>query len=345
MNHIRLLKRFSSALNDANNIILEHLSHREIVRVKGPEVAQFLQGLITNDMNHISEGHLPCMYTMFLNTKGRILHDGIVYSTRNPDTYLIECDCESAQAIEKHLKMYRIRRKIDVEALGSEYKIWVVFDKSSSTFNELSKPLIAMKEQFACPCSDPKKPVSKQNDIHVFRDPRLAALGLRFITQENFNHDTIGKILGLPSANKQTSANYRTHRYRLGIGEGCKDLPPEACFPLEANGDYLHAVSFNKGCYLGQELTARTYHTGVIRKRLMPLYLENEFPSITNNDVINISNETKASVGKLRGVDGTTGLALLRIAPALAAQKLDVNGIASKTQKPEWWPKETKTSI
>ncbi|XP_026478809.1 putative transferase CAF17 homolog, mitochondrial [Ctenocephalides felis] len=343
MNRLSLFKRFSSALNGSNKIILEQLSHREIVQVKGPEVAQFMQGLITNDINHLAEGHMPSMYTMFLNTRGRVMYDGIVYSTQNPDTYLIECDSESAQILQKHLKMYRIRRKIDVEALGSEYKIWVLFDKTS--VNELSKPLTILRQQFACPCADPKEPVSKQHEFHVVRDPRLAALGLRFITQKNYNSEDITKILGLPEdvANKP-ECTYRMHRYRLGIGEGCKDLPPESCFPLEANGDYLHAVSFNKGCYLGQELTARTYHTGVIRKRLMPLYLENELPATNVNDeAINISNEAKTPVGKLRGVDGTNGLALLRIAPALAAEKLDVNGVVSKTQKPEWWPKEGKT--
>ena len=67
--------------------------------------------------------------------------------------------------------------------------------------------------------------------------------------------------------------DYTSFRYRMGLSEGLDDHPFAACFPLESNGDYLHAISFFKGCYIGQELTARTYHTGVVRKRLMPVTL------------------------------------------------------------------------
>ncbi len=67
---------------------------------------------------------------------------------------------------------------------------------------------------------------------------------------------------------------YTAARYALGIGEGKEDFPIGSSLPLESNGALLHGVSFNKGCYLGQELTARSHHTGVIRKRLMPLQLE-----------------------------------------------------------------------
>lgn len=67
--------------------------------------------------------------------------------------------------------------------------------------------------------------------------------------------------------------SYTAARYALGVGEGVADFPVGSSLPLECNGAQLHGVSFNKGCYLGQELTARSHHTGVIRKRLMPLQL------------------------------------------------------------------------
>ncbi len=69
---------------------------------------------------------------------------------------------------------------------------------------------------------------------------------------------------------------YHRHRLALGVAEGTDEVPLGACFPLEYNLDYLNGVSFSKGCYLGQELTARSFHTGVIRKRVMPISLTEE---------------------------------------------------------------------
>ena len=72
-------------------------------------------------------------------------------------------------------------------------------------------------------------------------------------------------------------SEYKLLRYRLGVCEGSQEIPFDKVTPLEHNVEYMHGVSFHKGCYLGQELTARTHHTGVIRKRIMPLEFSQEF--------------------------------------------------------------------
>ena len=104
--------------------------------------------------------------------------------------------------------------------------------------------------------------------------------------------------------------------------------------------DYLHGVSFHKGCYLGQELTARTHHTGVIRKRILPLRLTEDLPdSVTNkledHDVV---TDTGKKVGKLKRVEGRLGLGLLRLKETFGAEKLTLNGIRVEASKPAWWP-------
>ncbi len=95
-------------------------------------------------------------------------------------------------------------------------------------------------------------------------DPRLEELGWRVLLGP-------GQELR-PKENLELSeeSEYKSLLYALGVGEGVADFPTGNSFPLESNGDYLHGISFQKGCYIGQELTARTHHTGVIRKRLMP---------------------------------------------------------------------------
>ena len=112
--------------------------------------------------------------------------------------------------------------------------------------------------------SSKREELRLDSDIKGFGDPRLEELGWRV-------------LLG-PEAEVETKYNidiveeseYKAFLYSLGVGEGAVDFPTGNSFPLESNGDYLHGISFQKGCYIGQELTARTHHTGVIRKRLMP---------------------------------------------------------------------------
>ena len=111
---------------------------------------------------------------------------------------------------------------------------------------------------------------------------------------------------------------------------------------LQLLTDYLHGVSFHKGCYLGQELTARTHHTGVIRKRIVPLSLSDEAPqSLTDNlEEVNVVTEAGKKVGKIKRIQGRVGLGLLRLKETFEAEKLTVDGITVKALKPGWWPSD-----
>lgn len=290
---------------------------RSLIRCVGAktETSQFLQGMITNDMNHLSQ-ESSCIYALFLNKAGRILYDSIIYKTSSPDenkeAFLIECDNSIASNLAKHLKLYRVRRKIDI-SVSDELNLWCL--------------------------QEPSKEVKSSSGLAVFTDPRLKDVGLRIITAKDQNiKDSLGSI------QEGTLDDYATHRYKLGICEGIVDLPPEKSFPLEANCDYMHGVSFHKGCYIGQELTARTHHTGVVRKRLMPLTFEKPI-SFKAGEVSEVKNEENQSVGKVRNVVGLHGLGLLRVEQVVAAKQLTLNENKLYTEKPPWWPIEAeKTS-
>jgi len=90
--------------------------------------------------------------------------------------------------------------------------------------------------------------------------------------------------------------------------------------PAGYNLDYLRGVSFHKGCYIGQELTARTHHTGVIRKRILPLRTDQEVARHSGEDDLSVTNEARRSVGKVRRLQGTMGLGLIRLKEAFSAQ-------------------------
>ena len=106
--------------------------------------------------------------------------------------------------------------------------------------------------------------------------------------------------------------------------------------------DYLHGVSFHKGCYIGQELTARTHHTGVVRKRIVPLTLSEELsdPLRDKLEEVNVVTEKGKKVGKIKRLEGRVGLGLLRLKESFEAESLFLEGLGVSVVRPGWWPAE-----
>lgn len=326
---------------DSGSKILEHLGNRSLIRIGGDESSNFLQGLITNDMRHFDDG-AASIYTLFLNTKGRVMYDSIIYKTLEKSIYYIECDARITRDLEKHLKMYKVRRKVEIDSLENEMKIWSTFEPQMFANEETghSETTRRQLEGQIFPCGTLSNKSTKLiDDIAIYEDPRIPHMNLRILSNVQVDEGQIVKHLGLDVKPAKTGSSYRQFRYRLGIGEGIDDLPVGKALPLEANCDYLHGVSFHKGCYIGQELTARTHHTGVVRKRLMPLTIENSEGKNFNYDD-NLVDETGKIVGKFRGLEGSFGLGLVRISEALAAQTINIFDSRVFVSKPRWWPKE-----
>lgn len=277
---------------------------RSLIRCIGqtPETSQFLQGMITNDMKLFDNG-AKCIYTVFLNKLGRILYDSIIYK-RSSEEFLIECDSEITSNLVRHLKLYRVRRKIDI-TVSDEHDLW---------------------------CLNSNNQITSNDKISAYEDPRLKDIGTRIITTKDYKLKE-----ELKDVNEGDISEYTTHRYKLGIGEGIIDIPPEKSFPFESNCDFINGVSFHKGCYIGQELTARTHYTGVVRKRLMPIVFDKPI-SVNLLEVADIKDEEKKSVGKLRNTSGIYGLGLMRVEQALAARELTFNENPCRVEKPSWWP-------
>ncbi|KFB49913.1 hypothetical protein ZHAS_00017944 [Anopheles sinensis] len=327
-------------------LTLQPLADRSFIRVHGTDSASFLQGLMTNDMRHFE--HCGAIYSMFLKANGRVFCDALIYKRPKGEQhdYLLECDSSVAVRLEKHLRLYRLKKKVDVVA-DETFRLWVAF-RDGVTHEETPS-----SEETS---SDKNLP-DATDQLHPFRDPRLTRLGYRVLSSNGTENEAMEQLHKMfPGASDSSNPlSYTAFRYALGVGEGGENLPDGKCFPLECNCDYLHGVSFHKGCYIGQELTARTYHTGVIRKRLMPLEFNEPLPPVSR-DVppealrdAEIKNRDGAVVGKLRGLAGNLGLGLLRIEKVLPDGQLSLNvagvsdPIACRTRKPFWWPKETNT--
>jgi len=316
------VRKFSH-LNSLKN--LEHLDNRALLRVSGENALGYLQGLITNDMKHLLDGSYS-MYAMFLNMKGRILYDTIIYKTPDKNTFLVECDKQAIAQLEKHLNMYKLRKPIEIDSVSDQYKVFALYTPDilmNTDGNVNSMGPMSINQAVVI------------NETVLYRDPRLKELGVRVLAPSNaLVVDELRTITNLEVPDPEKS--YQKFRYSLGVAEGVDELPPGQCFPLESNLDYLHGVSFNKGCYIGQELTARTYHTGVIRKRLMPLFFNTKLTKFPEQPNIMVNDK---KLGVVRGVCGNVGLALLRVEQVIDTT-LNIDGVEATTLKPCWWPIE-----
>ncbi|XP_071554889.1 putative transferase CAF17 homolog, mitochondrial [Temnothorax nylanderi] len=319
---------------------LEHLSDRSVLRVSGNEASTFLQGLITNDMNYLDEG-APNIYTLFLNIRGRVMCDAIVYKSEESNLYYVECDSLIIDSLQRHLKMYRVRRKIDIEHVGDKINVWSMFGSTKHFDNGVAATETGKHklEGMIFPCGKLNSKASKFVDnVMIYEDPRLPDLGLRILAESQISRHEIIKHLDADVPPSENLADYKAFRYKLGVGEGAHDLPLGKALPLEINCDYLHGVSFHKGCYIGQELTARTYHTGVVRKRLMPLLFDNVIDKPLAYDE-KILNESGNAVGKFRGCVAKKKEEDLVSTPA------GKSGINERTQQDTSTSQQTATNV
>ncbi|KAA8904150.1 hypothetical protein TRICI_005600 [Trichomonascus ciferrii] len=254
---------------------------RSLVSVAGPEATKFLNGIITNRLTQNDDHDLYGFYAGFLNAKGRVMADSFIYPAHNstllegeiPEkyagepAYVVDCDSQIASTLLSMLKMFKLRAKVHISPLDSEkYKLWTVWDDTEIT-DEL--PLDFRNRSVFKPYV-PDLVGATDNRASV--DGRF---GLRLVLP---NQKTPLDVLSdaYVHAGEIEHSDIPSHDVRrmlFGIPEGVNEFIPEKSLPLENCMDYMGGVDFNKGCYVGQELTIRSYHHGVVRKRVIPVSL------------------------------------------------------------------------
>lgn len=207
------------------------LDDRAVIAISGPEAREFLQGLVTNDVDTIAPGR--GLYAALLSPQGKILFDFLV--TEGEGALLIDVARPARDALLKKLKLYRLRARIEIEAR----------DQLGAYLDLRGHP--------------DSRPAPYADRAVTFADPRLAALGRR----------SIGAVAEMPG-NLSGPAAYHALRLELGVPEA-SDFGSEKIFALDAGLDELHGVSFTKGCYVGQELTSRMKHRATTRKRILTI--------------------------------------------------------------------------
>jgi folate-binding protein YgfZ len=283
------------------------LEDRGVLAVGGTDRRAFLQGLVSNDVDKV--GPNQARYAALLTAQGKYLHDFMM--AEGSETILLDAEAQRLGDLKRRLSTYRLRAKVAIDERPDLAVAAVFGDGALEALSLSAEP--GTGRAFAAGIA--------------FVDPRLAALGARCILpHESARSALIG--LGLAEAD---FAVYDHLRLRLGVPDGSRDLVLEKSILLEAGFDELNGVDWNKGCYIGQELTARTKYRGLIKRRLVPVAINGPAPAPGT-----IVTADGRDVGEMRSSKDRNGLALLRIEAVLAGKQLMAASVTIVPTKPAW---------
>ena len=283
------------------------LQDRGILAVSGADRRTFLQGLVSNDVERI--GPEQALYAALLTAQGKYLHDFMMIEFGG--ALWLEAETGRLSELKRRLSIYRLRAKTMLDE-RPELAVAAAFGAGASVAMNLSDEPGAARP-FASGVA--------------FVDPRLAALGVRCILPRT----NIRQALEGTGLEEARFTAYDRLRLELGIPDGGRDLVPEKSILLEAGFDELNGVDWQKGCYIGQELTARTKYRGLIRKRLMPVEIDG--PAPTPGTIVTADGR---DVGEMRSSRDGLGLALLRIEPVVEGKRLKAGNATLLATKPGW---------
>ncbi|XP_021631016.1 putative transferase At4g12130, mitochondrial isoform X2 [Manihot esculenta] len=381
MHRFKLIFRSYNTLNSSATTtgpLVSRLKSRSVIRFGGPDTIKFLQGLLTNDVRRFDkppdEGtsslptpnmptvSQPPMYAALLTPQGRFLYDLFLYrppragekldstgsgpGSDNGDSVEMFADVDSSVLDEllQTLKRYRLRSKVEIDNVAENFSCWQRFGGKLSEKSSVEEEPEAASVGWGSGV-DRRASSSAHGDEHGwqwFRDPRLECLGFRGIFPSSETPPMV-------EVDKETEEkNYLLWRIENGVAEGSTEIPKGEAIPLEYNLTGLNAISFDKGCYVGQELIARTHHRGVIRKRLLPLlFLDDSGEGVEQkvapgSEVIDTASGKK--VGPVTTALGCRGLGLLRLEEAFKTSgSLTIQGqedVKVEAIRPKWWPAE-----
>jgi len=287
----------------------QRLDSRGVVTVAGEDRNAFLQGLISNDINRVAADR--AIWAALLTPQGKYLHDFFVATIGS--TFFLDCEGDRLMDLGKRLHRYKLRALVEL-GIGEGLSVYALFGKCALDALGLS--------------SDPGASRSLGDGL-VYTDPRLPAVGARALLPAS-SAEKLLESFGFSAANVN---GYDTLRLELGLSDGSRDLIVEKSTLLESNFDELHGVDWDKGCYMGQELTARTKYRSLVRKRLMPVRIDGPVPA---SGTLLMAGDKE--IGEMRSGLNARGLALIRLERFNEAGTdwFDAGGTRVFPEKPIW---------
>lgn len=285
------------------------LTDRGVLAIQGPDTRSFLQGIVTNDVARVDRTR--SIYAALLTPQGKFLFDFFLHDDGD-NGILLETRADRLADLARRLTMYKLRSKATIEDVSDRLTVTALIGEAAPAAARL----------YPGPGN-----AWRNGDTLACIDPRLAALGVRMLHPATtpVSHD--GFVVG-------TLDDYQAHRLALAVPEGGSDVLVEKSFILESNFEELNAVDFSKGCYVGQELTARTKFRGTIRRRLFGVTADGALPPPGTP----ITAGT-AEIGEMRSASDGRGIALIRtdrLEEAGSGAALLAGDVAITAVKPDW---------
>ena len=253
---------------EKDQIIL--LENRGLILITGEDIKNFLQNIITNDIEKVSSS--ASIFSALFTPQGKYLFEFFLIQSKKG--YLLDCDNQFTNEIINYLLKYKLRSKIEITDISKDYVIGII---NSEKFLDIQKS------------ENKTGDTIEFRDGPLFLDPRNKNLGARIVSTLEKLHLTIKK-LNLKIIKPDT---YFAKAHSLGIPiKGIQNLKDQL-FGLEANFEELNAIDFKKGCYIGQENTARMKLKEKLRRRLLP---------ISSTEKLNLGEEifyNKIKIGKI----------------------------------------------
>ena len=234
-----------------NQVVI--LEDRGLISVSGEDAEDFLQNILSNDIKKVVENN--SIFSAIFTPQGKYLYEFFIIKSKNG--YFLDCDDEFTSEIIEYLSKYKLRSKIEIRDFSSEYAVGIInLDK----FKEIQTITLKNSETII------------YRDCYIFADPRTKKLGARILSNLELLYLVIKKL----NLQITDSEIYFKKAHTLGVPiKGIKNLK-DKLFGLEANFEKLQAIDFKKGCYVGQENTARMKLKNKIRRRLMPLKFQKD---------------------------------------------------------------------
>ena len=290
------------------------LPDRGVVKVAGDGAREFLNGLLTADIGAVSPAQ--ARFAALLTPQGKIVVDAIVVEApaEEGNGFFLDCPRALTASFVAKLNFYKLRAKVIVEDLSETLAVLAAWD------GELQKTY-----------------------ARAYRDPRLPTLGLRIMLAPS----RAGEAAAALGAQLVDAAHYEAHRIALGVPRGGLDFIYGDAFPHETDMDQFGGVDFDKGCFVGQEITSRMEHRGTARTRVVPVAYDDAAPAA--GVAVMASEKNVGMMGSAANGRGMAMLRLDRVADALAGgMPLVAGGIGLRLVKPAWarfaWPGEVKAA-
>jgi len=242
------------------------LDDRAILYINGEDAKEFLQNLISNDINKVND--VNSCFSSLLTPQGKFLYEFIII--KHKSGYFLDCEKPQSEELFKQLSLYKLRSKVEILNLSNEFVVAAFSHEKFLTFDEA-------KDQPGC--------TIKYREDPIFLDPRNKNLGARLIINLEKLYLSLKK-LDLHDANLK---EYYSLSHSLGIVPKDLNKLKDKLFGIECNFEELNGIDFKKGCYVGQENTARIKLKNKLSKRLFPINIINgklhEGESIYNNEI------------------------------------------------------------